>query len=463
MYAGYEEYDVVYSISDLHLSVGGPSATSDVELLADVVRELRGASTHQRAALVLNGDIVDFLDIEPVTVFDFDGAASKLDRVFASNARFWAELEVFASEQTVVLTLGNHDIELTLPQCRAMLRKRLGPRVLLAFEGAGYRCRVGGCNVLFTHGNNEDPWNAVDLEALGAAASASAAGVRPLPWESNEGSKLVVEMLNEQKARHPFMDYLKPEGPWLLGLFERLGYGSKISIYSGMISRQVSAKVGFASRRTAQRYFLGGESEVADIQYDAEELMWDARRGARGGPGFDPSGNLGLGRASAAKPEEVTEYVRTQMQDQGRQATFEVNASDELYGALREKIGSEIHVLVCGHTHLRRAWRDSAQRAYFNTGTWLRLMDAGRASQSPAGLEAILGAFAATSRDELDEITWVDDAVSKPLVSARPTVLRLERHPDGRGLTGSLMEAVRLEPGHASVLPLTDGTVEVRP
>lgn len=459
----YEDYDVVYSMSDLHLSDRGLTATADVHLLTKVIEHLGTAEAGARVALVLNGDIVDFLDVEPKHVFRVAEAPGNLQKVFGANQGFWSALKAFAEQHTLVLTLGNHDIELALPTCRALLRRTIGRGAILAFEGAGYRCSVGGCQVFFVHGNNEDDWNTVDFHALSSIAAEVTAGVTPGAWSSNQGSRLVVDLLNEQKLAHPFIDYLKPEGQWLLGLFERLGYASAFSLYTDMAKRKAIAAANYTARnQTSQRRFLGRGAATEAVTYDADTLLWDAYQG-RPPPRQGTIGNggekLGTFTTSRASDADIENYVRDEML--GTDAdTFEVAASDNVYGALRRKVGDEINVVVCGHTHLRKAKKDSSRRAYFNTGTWLRLMDIGRASQSKEGRRAIMDAFGATTVDALDAIQWSDEGVLSPLVLARPTLLRLEKIKDGPGLRGTLYEASH---GPEILKPVDGSRIEVSP
>jgi hypothetical protein len=200
-----------------------------------------------------------FLDIDPQYHFDPLGAPLKLRRVFRDNADFWDALRAFAAEGTVVLTLGNHDPELAMPACQAMLRRRIGGSLVLAFDGAGYRCRVGRAIALFLHGNNEDPWNVIDFGQLGRIATAVNTGAPPEAWRPNEGTRLVIELLNEQKVHHPFIGYLKPEEPLLMELIAKLGFGGLAPQYRKLAPRQVRASIRYGLRgMTRQAVYLGG-------------------------------------------------------------------------------------------------------------------------------------------------------------------------------------------------------------
>jgi hypothetical protein len=227
----YDRFAEVYSVSDVHLSEAGGVDPCATKVLAATILALAARKVDGPRALVLNGDIVDFLDLQSPTVFDPSGAPAKLERVFSDNRAVWDALAQFAAQHTLVLAIGNHDLELALPHCQAMLRRRVTGQLVFALDGAGYRCQVGSTNALFVHGNNEDAWNFVDYDRLRRIGAGLNAGAPLERWEPNEGTRLVIELLNAQKAEHPFIEYLKPEGSWLLGLFARLGMAAQLSQY----------------------------------------------------------------------------------------------------------------------------------------------------------------------------------------------------------------------------------------
>jgi UDP-2,3-diacylglucosamine pyrophosphatase LpxH len=170
-------FDELYAISDLHMGGQGPSQIFNcgpqLAAFIDYVR-LRDAKT---VALVINGDLVDFLAEPNAMAFDPGGAIGKLDRIVAdvAFAKVWEALRKFvkAKERRLVITLGNHDLELALPWVREHLvslltnhDERARARLTLAFEGEGFLCRVGNATVLCIHGNEVDDWNVADHEAI---------------------------------------------------------------------------------------------------------------------------------------------------------------------------------------------------------------------------------------------------------------------------------------------------------
>src|SRR5258708_5752150 len=82
--------DVKYRavVSDLHLGEGGKLENFVYEpAFLSFVPELarRGAEAGGRAELILNGDIVDFLQIAPLSPAPWREAKHKLDRTFAAH------------------------------------------------------------------------------------------------------------------------------------------------------------------------------------------------------------------------------------------------------------------------------------------------------------------------------------------------------------------------------------------
>ena len=218
-----DKLDQLHVVSDLHL---GASRASDLQpgrgaRPGDSI-DLASTPPGQRVGLVLNGDIVDFLAAEDAKHFDPEGAPRKLQAimddpafapVFDALGRF-----VRAADCVLVLVLGNHDVELALPEVQDVLVARIcgaddaaRGRVRIAMDGTGFTCLVGGRRVLCIHGNQADPWNVVDHDALRDFIKAQNEGVEPKVPPANAGTRLVVDVMNGIKHAYPFVDLLKPE------------------------------------------------------------------------------------------------------------------------------------------------------------------------------------------------------------------------------------------------------------
>lgn len=449
--AGYDQFVEVYSISDLHLADGASVDSFAVNHLAEAIDALRlrstklpqeaPTSTGKAAALVVNGDSVDFLAVQPSVYFDAAGATEKLERVFRANPAFWAALRKFSETGTVVFTLGNHDVELALPECQAMLRREITGSLVLAFDGAGYRCKVGETNALFLHGNNEDDWNLVDYDRLGRIAAARNAGNEGEKWDANQGTKLVIEVLNEQKAKHPFVEYVKPETRWLLELIDKLGFATLTDQYWTVARR---LPVAWASGRhhswTRSSAYLGATATQLQPRatlFDSDDLLFESDRRYRAGErvlaSSDPgSGSLRAGARSSHQRAPDPEIKRHILDALVGDTTFLPAQTDEIYQKLRSKVHREVHWVICGHTHLRRAYQERSNRAYLNSGTWMRLLDLYTPSSVAGQFAQVLKALDARTLTELDAIRWTDEkGLLRPIVLRQPTIVVLRQTPGG--------------------------------
>jgi UDP-2,3-diacylglucosamine pyrophosphatase LpxH len=237
----------VYIISDLH--IGGvypetndlgdrgfricthvPELTAFINALADK------PVNDPTVELVINGDFLDFLAErrpEPPEWTPFLGnpaaAVQKLHEIVARDKPFFEALARFlARGHDLVLVLGNHDIELAIPQVRRALEELLdthGRRFRFIYDGEAYA--VG--NALIEHGNRYDAFNVVDhdrLRRFRALHSRRQHIASEYEFTPPAGSKMVADVINPIKEIYQFVDLLKPEMeatiPLLLALDPRL-------------------------------------------------------------------------------------------------------------------------------------------------------------------------------------------------------------------------------------------------
>jgi len=243
--AGADRYSKVYVVSDLHL--GGYTGAFDAQrgdwlpaespqvATGEDVRSFRifrqahalawlidRASAEQgNVALVLNGDIVDFLAAPAALGFNPKGARAELERIMSDpeQAAVWSALQRFVASGSgdLVIVIGNHDIELALHDVNEALLERLTEgqqarrqRIPFCLDGDGFQCRVGDAQVLAVHGNGVDPWNEVSYPRLAEFARARQLGTRLPSFRVNARSTLVAHM-NRIKRRFQWIDLLKPE------------------------------------------------------------------------------------------------------------------------------------------------------------------------------------------------------------------------------------------------------------
>jgi len=404
------QLDELQVVSDLHLG-GKPgfqifASAAELAWLADSVAASKAKGL---AALLVNGDFIDFLAEEPALAFDPLGAAAKIARVRADPA-FAPVFDAFARllatpNRLLIVNLGNHDLELTLPWAREALAQALcgadsaaRARLRLVTDGTGVRCQVGRAQVLCLHGNETDAWNVTDHERLRRIARDLQYGLPAEPWTPNAGSQLVVEVMNQVKASYPFVDLLKPEtqavvpilsalNPALLRRMQDLGaIASRTAVdlarmRAGFLGADgdeaAAAAAGQAARTPA------GWPGAASPAASAAALMAQAEQAFR--DGVEP---ISLVRASQAdqlgvwsaawdwlRGQPKAEVLREALEFLDKDRSFDPAAPDDTFKQFDARIAPEVDLLLTGHTHLARSLaRQRGGGRYFNSGTWARLM-----------------------------------------------------------------------------------------
>jgi UDP-2,3-diacylglucosamine pyrophosphatase LpxH len=453
------QFDELYSVSDLHM--GGLGAEAQIfasgRELAKLIKHLR--TKPGKLALVINGDSVDFLAEPDAKAFDPDGATNKLARI-AGDPSFepaWAALQKFVRTKgrRLILTLGNHDLELALPWVRARFLELLAGdddaargRITLALDGAGFLCRVGGATVLCVHGNEVDDWNITDHETIRRVGRDLQQGRIVDAWIPNAGSHLVIEVMNDIKKRYPFVDLLKPELEAVIPVLMAVAPDKRDRIGGAF---PVLKRLAMDKMRRATGW-LGAEEQVEDISWavaavplrrarmNHEELMRDAEDRLLGGVqpmslvrDTDRAEQLGLPEAawSWMRGRDARETLRLALDDLQNDRSFEWSREDDTFRRLDEAIGPDVDFILAGNTHLERALRRRKTNGlYFNSGTWVRLIKLEpNVLADQAEFNKVYGALAAGTMEELDTFPG--------LVLRRPTVVAIRA--SGAGTRGELM------------------------
>jgi UDP-2,3-diacylglucosamine pyrophosphatase LpxH len=450
----------VFVISDLHLGgKAGFQAFNQGDRLAKFIKHLAGLEGDS-LALVLNGDVVDFLAEENATYFDPAGACAKLERIRgdAAFADVFSALKVFTAHpgRHLIVVLGNHDVELALPDVRELLIHRLTSdaasrgRITFATDGSGWSCRVGNARLLCVHGDETDDWNVVDHRALLEVARQSRRGVECREWDANGGTRLVIDVMNGIKREFPFVDLLKPETRAVLPVLAALKpdvvtkLASVIAAASARTRDGLRMRAGWLGETDSQakrgepvdgmeelyRVLVSiSPSVAADQSADLLERVLEARR--RGGLAglSDDDEQLGFETWRARvrawlKRAEPVEIVRTSLRRLLlTDRSFDLQHRDECFEFLNEKVGDSVHFIAAGHTHLRRAIRrGSAGGSYFNTGTWMRLIRLERETlDDPVNFKKIFDVLGTRDMGALDRA----EQNGRPLVLWQPTAARI--------------------------------------
>jgi UDP-2,3-diacylglucosamine pyrophosphatase LpxH len=405
-------HDEIHVISDIHM--GGESGRQILRETTRLSKFIRWAGDQrpgERVALVLNGDVFDTL-AEPIPGYvAVDEAVSTVQRIMNDPAftGIWDALSDFVkkAERTLVLVIGNHDIELAFPPVQHLILSRLAGadlsargRILFSSTGAGYSCMVGPARVFCTHGNEVDPWNYNRYEDLSRAARRLASGrsISPDEWIPNAGTKMVKDIMNEVKKRFAWIDLLKPETSAAVGTLLVLdpAQAAKIARLPAIVSRRVQGAREADERLTADAAtfspvdaarqptlddLLGPHLRAAAPPSVDAMMMAAEENYLRGLPATD-TGTLGTGQliwerltgwVTGVSKEEA---LRRALQDWLEQdATFRIDNRDECFKGIEPTVGSGIDFIITGHTHLERAIEIGNGRFYFNSGTWIRLLE----------------------------------------------------------------------------------------
>jgi hypothetical protein len=365
--------------------------------------------------------------------------------------------------------MGNHDVELALPPVRARLVEALSGdnleargRLRLVLDGSGYSAHVGNARVLCVHGNEVDGWNWIDHEALRLLIRAMNMGA-PLPeWKPNAGTRLVVDVMNDVKKRHPLIDLLKPEGapiPAVLlalepALLQRLEHLFPVVARRARDSMRRPSGLLSSGSFPAELEALDS-SEHLPLSREAwqteAQLLAQSRRALEAGrTALDfvdpPHAENRLGMMSIARDllletdprESLRKSLRDWLHDD---LTFYHGREDGTFHQLDGHVGEDVDFLIAGHTHLERALkRQRGNGYYFNTGTWARLISLSPALLNDANaFERVYAAFGEGRMEALDQYPG--------LVIRKPTVVSITQREDGT-VRGSLGHVTKKEAGH---------------
>ncbi|MES9858518.1 MAG: metallophosphoesterase [Sedimenticola sp.] len=414
-----DQFDDLYVVSDLHL--GGQDEFQVFEqgslLKATIDKLYTHTEAGRRIGLVLNGDIVDFLAEANPKYLDTFGAVAKLKRIFQDPAfkPVWGALQRFIAkaDNQLILVLGNHDLELALPEVKLTLINHLSKgkvaakgRIHFSFDGTGYRCQINSRNILCMHGNEADVWNLVDYSALQEVRKSLVRGQAPPEWDANAGTRLVLDVMNKIKRDYPIADLLKPEREAILPILAHLVKTKELASQLAQLS-----KIGMVKQRDGWRHWFGFLAAQDEIKVNAtlpsseevfSDLIGESTRNLnteasrkllikafreseneqaetlylKEGGGGEYLGLEFWDRLLGKSDEQRAEELRIKLQKQLLgDKTFDIDGPDENFDELDKLAGSDIDFLIAGHTHLYRAHQRKENHGYYyNTGTWATLI-----------------------------------------------------------------------------------------
>ncbi len=484
----------VYIISDLHLGGVYPEAgqsgrgfrinTHVDELTAFVDAVTSKPTSEPTIELIINGDLVDFLaEREPGpenwVPFSPDPAkaAKKMETIAGRDPQFFDALKrLLHKGHTLTILMGNHDIELGLPQVRATLESILDVSghhdFRLIYDGEAYI--VG--DALIEHGNRYDAFNVVDNDALRRFRSLQSRR-QPVPKKYDfpppAGSRMVASVINPIKEDYGFIDLLKPETgavvPVLLalepGYRKILGTVAKLALaasdhkleepalpsFGGDISSDTGGgggmfggdMGGFSAalpaakpKKSAEDLELekvldsaipGGSGDFLEDVSEGDENSERAQLeqiGSDISAGDTISRTMGLARLLFSRNDRnidkrlpaLLQAFRALQGDQSFDRTVE---TDPGYGeAAKDLSKGGFKYIIFGHTHMAKKIEIADGRFYLNSGTWADLM------QFP---QEIITGNDAEALPKVKE--FIDDLISgnlKPWITFIPTYIRLD-------------------------------------
>jgi UDP-2,3-diacylglucosamine pyrophosphatase LpxH len=467
-------FSELHVISDLHLG-GKPGfqmfPSDHAELLEQFLKTNKWPD-RDPVALVINGDLVDFLAEEKPAHFDARGAVTKLNRIMNEEPAFagvWNGLRAFLEAPThfLAITLGNHDIELALPWVRDKLLETLSggdpqirDRITLAFDGLGFRCRVGKAKnyaeVLCVHGNEVDVVNQVDYEILRRRGQEYVWRGETTPWVPNQGTALVIGVMNDIKKKHPFVDLLKPETgaviPTLLALDPSLVTKAPSLVFGALrrVDSWVKEKVGvlgpgdpsadYPGTGWTQHPVTGApEPELIDPDVllalteqrlkdrvdpfdlvDIEGYLWEWSDLYGWVPKLVPTVPPWMRELLSGDRSRALRQALSWLVDDQQFAPYE---QDSTLRGLDRQVAHGIDLLIAGHTHIERGCRRTVGNGnYFNSGTWARVMRLSpEVLASHEEFQPVFKALQQSSIDALDNL--VDGKLA--IADRRPAVVSI--------------------------------------
>lgn len=365
-------------VSDLHLGAGGDDILEDFHddaLLADWIGERADA----RSTLVLNGDIIDFLQIEvPASgeplpdhyLWDEATSVAKLRRCAEGHPAVFEALHGFVGAgASLLFTIGNHDLDLAWPAVQAELHSLVGASA--GAIGFGLQHRLFD-TVHVEHGHRFTPENRPrDFDSFFHAWEAD--GSAPLrvlecPW----GSRFVLDEINPLEQQLPYLDNVKP----VIKVAYHLLMGDALA---GRRFRTILKLLGFLKRHGLP------PDEVADMAVAARDPIDGQAVHDAFGDG-EPEWRSLVGTLRADAPGEVDEALS--LLDPGDRALLQrgerVSLGEPLLGMFRssreeraarhclDERGAEY--VVFGHTH--DIVDGGLDGRWFNPGSWIPHLDA---------------------------------------------------------------------------------------
>jgi UDP-2,3-diacylglucosamine pyrophosphatase LpxH len=431
-------------ISDLHVGqndefdiFAGPGKADSFINFIKHIRDLK-----KPVELVINGDFVDFLQLQPWNDLSRVAASEKIRRIVTQSSYFFDELGTLLNDELnkLVILPGNHDVELAYPEVGKVLREAIlktAPGAVSRIQmfdsnrdrRSIYRPVINNVLVHIEHGNEGDPWNTLYYPTLFTDAETNSSGFSYPP-----GTKLVYETMNDFKELFRFVDLLKPEMPAVVLILLALKpFMSTLKIpKAAMTSLEMVGNAALVALRRAvagpQMGALASNPEVtttdklenfltAELPADLP-TAWEVEQFLNNPD--DTEGTMGP-RIDKVKMWFVSwalrGLARFQAKERGAKFYEEDHKRNRAAKGGHKRLVGDIKVVVFGHTH-EALKTEFPEGVYVNCGTWANLVDLPKDAKSTM-------------------LQWLEElATNQFMRTAFPTFVKIE--PAATGVTVSL-------------------------
>lgn len=426
------EYHRAFIVSDLH--IGGVdgfqmfSSGSRFKSMCDSIAV--ETKQNNRTLLLINGDFVDFLAEPGAKYWNGATADTRLEAI-SKRAAFkpvFDGLRKFVSKvgANLVVVLGNHDIELAMPEVKQKFIELIAgdietrkARIEFAFNGEGYKFQVGKASALATHGNEVDSHNFTRfdiLQQITRELQTNGFSQTAEDWQPSAGTTFVIDAINTIKQRFPFVDLLKPEKVTFLSLV--ILAPQNLAVADEFAEMLLNTVRNEANRPDSERRFLELNPTAVGINTTSQHSIESKANEYVRNPDLNPDhliyrgsdGTLGLTdwvesarhavtdlasrgvqvvtrtgewvgdqlaeTAKATHSGTLRQALRPFVSDGAQQVRFPDDADNDLLAIVENKYD----VVFTGHTHARRFCPIETNVGYLvNTGTWAGLMQIGEA------------------------------------------------------------------------------------
>ncbi len=378
-------------LSDLHISNDGPQG---LYAGGNALPRLLQREGQRPLRVIFNGDAFDFLPGDEPLELDVNRAVQKAHSIVAvpvAAALLHALGELLSHGGEVVIRVGNHDVEMALPEVQAVFRRALAQpaavasRLQFSLGDKPAFLELGGVRLLYTHGEHDDEFNRVEYDRLPGPSGEPPRHKGKFTYPA--GSLLVRKLLNPLRDQFQmrFADFLKPDfqGAVLAALAVdaaacRLLFQKASLSILWQVLRNAGTAISFAGGgadgEAEPDLALADRIDTADLN-EGERMQLEALlRGDELAVNFAGGQPDTLGVKLAKNGLKLYAKAHRMMGGKQGDAFFNLVPEESELKPLRKLAAKHAaDAIITGHTHAAR-WFQDESLVYVNTGTWISLM-----------------------------------------------------------------------------------------